>query len=96
MARGFLGRNSETTSTLDTGGCLRTFPWTDISVGISSHFDNALSCPRGKLVIARYDDSEKKCGALRSRALSPGAIFYKPLIKVGIYRGKGTGLEHGE
>ena len=47
-------------------GCIKKFS-----------IDHALSCPKGGLVLARYDDAAKEWGALGDRALIPGAITYK-------------------
>ena len=36
--------------------------------------ENALSCPKGCLVLARYDDTSKEWGTLGYQALVPSAI----------------------
>ena len=42
--------------------------------------EHALSCPKGKLVIARNDDDAKEWGALESQALVPSSITYESKI----------------
>ena len=42
---------------------------------------NALSCPKGGLVLARNDDAAKKWGTIVARALLPSAISYIPKKK---------------
>ena len=42
--------------------------------------DNALSCPKGGLVLAWNDDDAKEWVAVGSRALVPSAITYEPKI----------------
>ena len=54
--------------------------------------DHALSCPKGGLVLARYDDAEKEWGALVSRALISSAITYEPKINSRTVQRERTGL----
>ena len=42
---------------------------------------HALSCPKGELVLARYNDDAKEWGALSARAINASSISYKPKIK---------------
>ena len=41
---------------------------------------HALSCPKGGLILARYNDAAKEWGALSALAMNPSAISYKPKI----------------
>ena len=61
--------------------------------GCSKKFsiEHALLCPKGGLVLARYDDNAKEWGALGSRALVPSAITYEPKINRRIVQGDRTG-----
>ena len=51
----------------------------------------ALSCPKGGLVMARHDDAAKEWGALGSWDLVPSDITYKPKINSWKVQGDRTG-----
>ena len=53
--------------------------------------ERALSCPKGGLVLAQHEDAAKEWGALRSRALVPSSITYKPKIYSRTVQGGRTG-----
>ena len=53
--------------------------------------EHDLSCPKGGLVIARHDDTEKEWGALGSWFLVPSYIAYKPKINSRIVQVESTG-----
>ena len=55
----------------------------------------ALSCPKGGLVLARNDDAAKEWGDLGAQSLVPSAIIYKPKINSRTVQGEGTGPECG-
>ena len=61
--------------------------------GCSKKFsiENAISCPKGGLVLAQHDDAAKEWGALGARALVPSAITYKPKINSRTVQGESTG-----
>ena len=61
--------------------------------GCSKKFsiENAISCPKGGIVIARHDDDAKYWGALGARALTPSAITYEPKINSRTVQGERTG-----
>ena len=59
--------------------------------GKNFSIENARSCPKGGLVLARHGDSAKEWGALGARALVPSAITYKPKIKCRTVQGERTG-----
>ena len=68
----------------------------DISVicdGCSKRFsiENALSCPKGGIVLSRHDDAAKDWGALGYRALIPSAISYELKINSRTVQGERTG-----
>ena len=42
--------------------------------------EHVLSCPKGGLVLERYDEDAKDLGALGARSLIPSAITYEPKI----------------
>ena len=52
---------------------------------------NALSCPKGSLVLLRRNDVAKEWGSLSSRALNPSCISYKPKINSGTVQGERNG-----
>ena len=52
-------------------------PATCNGCGKKFSIENALSCPKGGLVLARHNDTEKEWGSLGSRDLVPSAITYK-------------------
>ena len=51
---------------------------------------NALSCPKGGLVLAWHDDATNEWGTLGSWALFPSAITYKPKINIRKAQGEST------
>ena len=53
--------------------------------------ENALSCPKGGLVIVWRDDAAKESGALVSWALIPSDITYEPKINSRTVQGERTG-----
>ena len=53
--------------------------------------ENALSRPRGGLVLARYNDAAKELGALGAWALIPSRITYGPKINSRTVQGERTG-----
>ena len=53
--------------------------------------ENALSFPKGGLVMAWHDDDSREWGALGSWALVPSAITYKPKINSRTVQGERTG-----
>ena len=61
--------------------------------GCSKKFsiEHALSCPKGGLVLAWYDDDAKEWGALGSRALVPSDITYEPKINSRTVQGEKIG-----
>ena len=54
--------------------------------------EQALSCPKGGLVMVRHDDNAKEWGALVARALVPSAITYEPKINSRAVQGDRTGV----
>ena len=62
------------------GLMLQDIPATCDGCGKKFYTENALSCPRVGLVLARHDDNAKEWGALGARALVPSAITYEPKI----------------
>ena len=65
-------------------------PATCNDCGKKFSIEHALSCPKGGLVLARYDDAAKEWGAIRARALVPSAITYKPKINSRTVQGERT------
>ena len=63
-----------------SGGVPQDIPVTYDGYGKRLSIEHALSCPKGGLVLARYDDAAKEWGALGARALVPSAITYEPKI----------------
>ena len=57
-------------------------PTTCDSYGKKFLIEHALLCPKGGLVLAQHDDTEKDWEALRYRALIPSAITYKSIINI--------------
>ena len=53
--------------------------------------ENALSCPKGGLVLSRHDYAAKEWRALGALALIPSDITYKPKINSRTVQGKRTG-----
>ena len=51
---------------------------------------HALSCPKGGLVLAWYDDAAKEWGALGAWALVPSAITYEPKLISMAVQGEST------
>ena len=52
--------------------------------------ENALSCPKGSLVLARKNDATTEWGALGSWALIPSALTYEPKINIRTVQGERT------
>ena len=52
--------------------------------------ENALSCPKGGLVMVWRDDAAKESGALGYRALFPSDITYEPKINSRTVQGERT------
>ena len=52
--------------------------------------ENALSCPKGGLVLVQHNDAAKEWGALGFRALVPSDITYKPKINSRTVQGERT------
>ena len=50
-------------------------PATCDGCGKNFSIEHALSCPKGGLVLVRYDDAAKLWGALGARTLAPSAII---------------------
>ena len=55
-------------------------PGTCDSCGKKFSIEDALSCPKGVLVLERHDDAAKEWGALGARSLVPSTITYEPKI----------------
>ena len=55
--------------------------------------EQALSFPKGGLVLVRHNDSAKEWGALGSRALFSSSITYEPKINSRTVQGDRTGAE---
>ena len=53
--------------------------------------ENALSYPKGGLVLARHDNAAKEWGAFGARALVPSTITYRPKINSRTVQGERTG-----
>ena len=66
-------------------------PVTCNGCGKKLSIDNALSFPKGGIVLAQHDDAAKEWGALGARALVPSAITYEPKINSRIVQGERTG-----
>ena len=52
---------------------------------------NAISCPKGGLIMARHNDAAKEWGALSDQALNPSAISYGPEINSRTVQGDRNG-----
>ena len=52
--------------------------------------EDAISCPKGGLVMLRHDGAAKEWGALGARALVPSAITYEPKISSRTVHGERT------
>ena len=66
-------------------------PTTCDGCGKKFSIENALSCPKEDLVLARHDDAAKEWGALGARDLVPSAITYKPKINSRTVQGERPG-----
>ena len=55
-------------------------PATCYSCGKKFSIENALSYPKGGLVLSRHDDAAKDWSSLGARALVPSDITYEPKI----------------
>ena len=58
--------------------------------GKKSLIDQALSCPKGGLVLARHNDATKEWVTLGARSLFPSAITYEPKFNSRIVQGERT------
>ena len=65
-------------------------PATCDGCGKKFSIEQALSCPKGGLILAQHDAATKDWGALGARALFPSAITYKPKINSRTVQGERT------
>ena len=66
-------------------------PATCDGCGKNFSIEHDLSCPKGGLFLARYDDATKEWGDLGAQALVPSAITYEPKINSRTVQGERTG-----
>ena len=65
---------------LRCGKVTQDIPTTNNGCGNKFMIENAISCPKGGLVMAPHDEVAEEWVALGDRSLIPSAIFYKPKI----------------
>ena len=90
-ARSCLGKKFRDNLRLRYGLMPQDIPATCDGCGKKFLIEHALSCPKGGLVLARYDAPAKEWGTLGARALVPSAITYKPKINSRTVQRKRTG-----
>ena len=66
-------------------------PATCDGCGNKFYIEHALSCPKGALDLARYDNGTKEWDALGARALVLSSITYEPKINSRTVQGDRTG-----
>ena len=73
------------------GSMPQDIPATCDGCGEKSSIEQALSFPKGGLVLARHDDATKEWGSLGAWALVPSSITYEPKINSRTVQGERTG-----
>ena len=74
----------------------KDIPATCDGCGKKFSIEHALSCPKGRLVLARHDDATKEWGTLGDRAIVPRAITYEHIINSRTVQGERTGARSQE